>query len=336
LPDRIASDLTARMDTLMDLFGTTDIRLSDGTLEVGDKTFPIVDGVIVLLDPEQYPDSLRRRLLENSFAAPQGPFARDVQSSFGAEWTEFSEILPEHEREFAAYFDLVPLESLRDRRVCDLGCGSGRWSHFLRGRCRELILVDFSDAIFVARKNLADEKQALFFMADLTRLPFRDGFADFVLCLGVLHHLPIPALQAVRSLARIAPRLLVYLYYALDNRPPHYRALLALATGVRGLSSRLTDERARRALAWLGALIVYRPMVALGSAFNLFGRGTAVPLYETYRGKSVRRLSQDVYDRFFTSIEQRVTKADIQKLTDSYATVRVSPNPPYWHFLLES
>jgi len=61
-----------------------------------------------------------------------------------------------------------------------------------------------------------------------------------------------------------------------------------------------------------------------------------VPLYETYRAKSLRRLSQDVYDRFFTRIEQRVTKADIEKLTDTFAKVIVSPDPPYWHFLLES
>jgi len=325
-----------RLDTLKDLFGRPDVELVEAGLKVGERVYPVLDGVVILLDQDQYPDSLRRRLGAAPNAVAAGDYAPDVQATFGAEWREFSEILPEHEREFAEYFDLVPLESLRGERVCDLGCGSGRWSHFLRGRCRERILVDFSDAIFVARRNLAGDEDALFFMADLTRLPFRDGFADFLFCLGVLHHLPTPALQAVRALARCAPRLLVYLYYALDNRPPHYRLLLNVATAVRRLTARIRGERAREAIAWAGAVGVYRPLVAIGSVLERGGHGSAVPLFETYRGKSLRRIRQDVYDRFFTRIEQRVTKSEIETLADTFAELRVSPGPPYWHFLCES
>ena len=325
-----------RLDTLKDLFGTPDVELVEAGLKVGERVYPVLDGVVILLDEEQYPDSVRRHLGAASSGTAAGAFAPDIQATFGAEWQEFSEILPEHEREFAEYFDLVALDSLRGGRVCDLGCGSGRWSHFLRGRCRERILVDFSDAVFVARRNLAGDEDALFFMADLTRLPFRDGFADFVFCLGVLHHLPTPALEAVRGLARCAPRLLVYLYYALDNRPPHYRLLLSGATAVRRLTARIRGERARQLIAWAGAVGVYRPLVAIGSLLERGGRGSAVPLFETYRGKSLRRIRQDVYDRFFTRIEQRVDRAEIEALTDTFAEVRVSPGPPYWHFLCES
>ena len=312
------------------------MKLVDPGLQVGERVYPIVDGVVILLDQDQYPDSLQRRLAAPRDVGSIEDFAPDIQYSFGAEWQEFSEILPEHEREFADYFDLVALESLRGQRVCDLGCGSGRWTHFLRPHCRERILIDFSDAIFVARRNLASDEDALFFMADLTRLPFRPGFADFILCLGVLHHLPRPALQVVRSLAGASPRLLIYLYYALDNRPSHYRALLIVTTAVRGLTARIRNQCARVALAWVGAVGVYRPLVALGSALQLVGRGSAIPLFETYHGKSLRRIRQDVYDRFFTRIEQRVTKAQVETLVDTFAEVRVSPRPPYWHFLCEN
>jgi SAM-dependent methyltransferase len=74
---------------------------------------------------------------------------------------------------FAAPAQLEPgqlrvLESLRGRRICDFGCGIGRWSYFLRHRCRELVLIDFSDAIFAARENLRGASNALFFLADIT------------------------------------------------------------------------------------------------------------------------------------------------------------------------
>src|SRR5690606_4214648 len=131
--------------------------------------------------------------------------------------------LPEHREEFERYFDLVDWKSMANARVCDLGCGMGRWSAFAKDRCREIVLVDFSDAIFVARKNLGQAKNALFFMCDLKRLPFRDDFADFLFCLGVLHHLPTPCLEEVRALKRAAPKLLIFLYYALDNRPGYFR-----------------------------------------------------------------------------------------------------------------
>ena len=39
----------------------------------------------------------------------------------------------------------VDIEKLQEKRVSDLGCGNGRWSYFLKDKCREIILVDFSD-----------------------------------------------------------------------------------------------------------------------------------------------------------------------------------------------
>ena len=61
----------------------------------------------------------------------------------------------------------------------------------------------------------------------------------FSYCLGVLHHLKDPD-AGMRSIARVTDGpLLVYLYYALDNRPRIHRVLLALVTGVRRVTSRL-------------------------------------------------------------------------------------------------
>src|SRR5205814_4968684 len=137
--------------------------------------------------------------------------------------------------------------SLAQARVCDLGCGMGRWSYMLvqRAPVRELVLVDFSEAIFQARKLLHRQRNALFFMGDILRLPFRHGYADFIMSLGVLHHLPADCMQVVRSLKPYARRLLIYLYYALDNKPFYYRWLLSLYTPLRRLLCRVQSPGVR-------------------------------------------------------------------------------------------
>jgi SAM-dependent methyltransferase len=266
-------------------------------------------------------------------ASGAADFAEDIQFTFGEEWKTFSEMQPEHEHVFRQYFDLVDLEGLADARVCDLGCGMGRWSWFVGQYCREIVLADFSEAIFVARRNLRDRTNAIFVMADIRQLPFAPDFADFLFCLGVLHHLPTPALREVAALRQYARRLLIYLYYALDNRPVHYRLLLSAVTPLRLALSRVRGARARAVVTTLLALGVYRPLVGLGILLRPLGLAGHVPLYDGYHGKSLEVIRQDVYDRFFTRIEQRVTRREIEALRNVFSDVRISPNFPYWHFL---
>jgi SAM-dependent methyltransferase len=327
-----------KLSALCDVFGTERVEIEDASIVVDGVRFPIVDDVIVLLPADRYPKHVVESIGASSArqSAPKNWFASDVQYSFGEEWQTHPGIVGEHEMEFRSYFDLIDVESLTDSTVCDLGCGSGRWSYYLTGRCRRLILVDFSDAIFVARHNLRDSPDALFFLGDLTDLPFRRHFADLVICIGVLHHLPIPALYSVRRLKKFAPRILAYIYYALDNRPGFWRPLLAVVTGIRFLTWRVRGARSRATIAWSLALTLYAPILALGRGLDLFRIGRFVPLYETYKGDNLRRIKQDVYDRFFTRIEQRVTKPSILRLRDTFSRVTISPNLPYWHFLCES
>jgi len=325
-----------KLASLRDIFGSTRVALDGDSLRVEGRRYPIVDEVIVVLAPDEYPTHLQHRLAGETTADGAGSeitFASDIQSTFGQEWEAFPEILPDHEGEFRAYFDLIDVDSLGEARVCDLGCGNGRWSHFLRHRCRELVLVDFSEAIFVARDNLRGCTNAIFVMGDLTQLPFRADFADLVICLGVLHHLPVPALDVVRDLGRYTRRLLVYLYYALDNRPIHYRLLLKGITAVRRVTSEVHSPRLRSVITWGGTLVIYSPLVAVGSALRRVGMAHLVPLHEVYHGKRLGRMRQDVYDRFFTRIEQRFSRQQLLTLLDAFQEVRISPGLPYWHFL---
>ena len=324
-----------KIDTLKSLFRNADVSLEKGCLIVGDAFYPIVEDVIILLDASQYPAGLDKRL--NAVGTGAGnmafDYAEEIQFTFGNEWQTFPEVMPEHKEEFNQYFDLIDLAKLEGLRVCDLGCGIGRWSYFLESLCRELILVDFSEAIFVARRNLAHTDKALFFMGDLMRLPFRDNFCDFIFCLGVLHHLPVPALEVVRMLKNYAPWLLIYLYYALDNRPFYFRILLGMATALRLRLSKCRSPSSRELFTWVATLGVYLPFIALGRVSEAIGLNTPIPLYETYKGKGVSRIRQDVYDRFFTGIEQRYSKAEIMGLEDSFDKVLISESLPYWHFV---
>ncbi len=333
-----------KAETLKDMFGTPLVSVEPGRVCVGQRIFPVVDDVIILLEPSRRPAGLEARIAaattstgpvaEPTVPAPRSPaFAGDIQFTFGEEWQRFPSILPEHEKEFALYFDLVDIPSLANARVCDLGCGIGRWSHHLDGKCRELVLVDFSEAIFVARRNLAGAANALFFMGDLQQLPFRDGFADFLFSLGVLHHLPTPALDEVRALAPLAPTLLIFLYYALDNRPRAWRIALSLVTRLRLAAAGVRNPRARSLITWAALLFLYLPLIGLGKALRPAGLARYVPLYEFYHDKSLPRIRQDVYDRFFTRIEQRYRRDEILSLRDRFREVLVSENLPYWHFL---
>src|SRR5260221_3648693 len=229
-----------KLGSLRRIFGTDDVNLSCGYLEVRQARYPIINDVVVLLDTSQYTD-LARKSLSGSPASAAGNVERlsaAVQFSFGDQWIRYRQILDEHRAEFDLYFDLIDLASLTGKSVCDLGCGIGRWSFFLQEYCDELILVDFSDAIFVARQNLSGNTKAIFFMCDIKRLPFSEDCSDFLFSLGVLHHMPGNALEEVRALRKYAERHLIYLYYALDNRPFYFRWLyLAMDAGRRIVSS---------------------------------------------------------------------------------------------------
>jgi SAM-dependent methyltransferase len=323
-----------KRDSLADIFGG-DVVVEDDSIRVGEVRFPVVDDVILCLNEAQLPPWLFERVAgrQSRTTSPTTPIAADIQFTFGEEWKQFPAITADHGGLFREYFDLVNLPALADQRVCDLGCGMGRWSYFVADHCREIVLVDFSDAIFVARQNLAKKSNAIFIMADIQQLPLRDDCAGLVFSLGVLHHLPVAALDEVRKLGRLAPQLLVYLYYALDNRPAYFRLVLSLATVARRRLSQWKHPLVRRVATDAVAFGVYLPLVSVGRLFDLAGLGSYVPLFDMYKDKSIASMRQDAYDRFFTSIEQRVSRAQIAGLRDHFGSVTISDRLPFWHFL---
>ncbi len=327
-----------KRDALADIFGTQNIKIGVDAIVVDGNRYPIVDDVIVLLDPSQYPPTVRARLRERETTRKFETYAPDIQDHYSKFWDEWSGLESRYEQEFNGYFDLIDLSTLENTRVCDLGCGMGRWSYLLaeRVRVRELVLVDFSEAIFRARRLLREHQNALFFMGDILRLPFRHGYADLIMSLGVLHHLPVDCLQVVRSLKPYAPRLLIYLYYALDNKPFYYRWLLRMYTPLRRLMCGVESPSIRNAFSWFATVVFYMPFIALGWLLRPFGLSKYVPLYDEHQWAGFDGMRHSAYDRFFTRIEQRVTRKQIEALEDTFRRVRVADGQAYWHFVCES
>ncbi len=188
------------------MFGTDDVEIGDRHVIIAGRSYPVVDDVIVLLNPGKYPPTLRERLGIRAGTSPRGDFAEDIQFTFGEEWKNFSKVQPYHECEFRQHFHLVDLNALSGAGlIWDAGSVAGAifWHRTAASSCWWTSPTRFSSR----GKTLRDCAHALSFMADIKELSFRRDFADLVVCLGVLHHLPTDALDEVRALGRLAPKL---------------------------------------------------------------------------------------------------------------------------------
>ena len=89
---------------------------------------------------------------------------------------------------------------------------------------------------------------------------------DFGYSLGVLHHVPdtTAAIRSCADLLKPGAPLLLYLYYAFDNRPRWFRLLWRLSNAARLLIRRL-PPRPKQLLTDLIALTVYWPLSRLAA-----------------------------------------------------------------------
>lgn len=259
-------------------------------------------------------------------------------SGFGYEWSTFDQSdvpLDELDATFRAYFADFPWHELpADAEGFDLGCGSGRWARFVAPRIGVLHCIDASSAALeVARQHLRDEPRCRFHLASVDAMPLTDGSMDFGYALGVLHHVPDTQraiASAVRTLKPGAP-LLLYLYYALENRPWWYRALWRASDRGRRAFAAL-PHRIKVAGSTAIAAAVYLPLARL--ARLLEGRGKDVeglPL-SFYRHRSFHTIRTDAYDRFATRLEQRFTADQIRSMmaAGGLEDIVFSSQPPYW------
>jgi 2-polyprenyl-3-methyl-5-hydroxy-6-metoxy-1,4-benzoquinol methylase len=263
---------------------------------------------------------------------------RKTVEGFGSEWRTFDQSrVPgdEIDSTFAAYFHVFPSTVLHQGAVgFDMGCGSGRWAARVAPQVELLHCVDASEeAVEVARQNLRDWPNCRFHVASIDATGLPGNSMDFGYCLGVLHHLPDPAagLRACVGLLKPGAPLLVYVYYALEQRPRWYRTIWRATDLVRRVVSRL-PHRAKVALTYPVALSVYLPLARAARLLEATGLDVdGLPL-ATYRRKSLYTMRTDALDRFGTRIEHRFTAVELKALMSAAGLERItiSPEPPHW------
>jgi ubiquinone/menaquinone biosynthesis C-methylase UbiE len=264
----------------------------------------------------------------------------DVASGFGHEWSTFRQQASEfsgkdREAIFASYFSIFPWQDLpADAVGIDVGCGSGRWSVMVAPRVGHLHLLDASkDALAVARQNLSEAGNVSFHLASVDAIPLENASLDFAFSLGVLHHVPDTA-AAIRSIAaklRPGAPFLIYLYYALDNRPWWYRTIWRLSNLGRIAVSALPPS-ARLVVSQIIAVTIYWPLARLARLVEFAGFSpSGIPL-ESYRNRKFYVMRTDAYDRFCTKLEQRFTRAQIEQMlvNGGFEKIRFSESVPYW------
>lgn len=157
------------------------LRRGEDRLVSTSSAFPIVNGVV-------------------RFVSTAG-----IASNWSRQWDRWKRLhaigREEAAKKFAQKFGFDPFDPLcPSRTILDAGCGSGRNLLAFSGSQHYVWAVDLSDSVDVALEN-ANAPNIEIAQADLAKLPFPDGFFDFIFSDGVLIH--VPDLQvAVASLSR--------------------------------------------------------------------------------------------------------------------------------------
>jgi ubiquinone/menaquinone biosynthesis C-methylase UbiE len=274
-------------------------------------------------------------------ATPDKNVDRRVARGFGEEWSTFRQdetSLAREQREtiFEDYFRIFPWHLLPpDGGIgADVGCGTGRWARIVAPRVAHLHLIDVSpDALAVARENLSGQDNVTFHANSVAEIPLPANSLDFAFALGVFHHVPDTqaAINSIAQKLKGGAPLLVYLYYALDNRPAWYRALWMLSNGVRLVVSRL-PHRARLFITEIIAAVVYWPLARLAAILVRFGVPRHTLPLSWYADKAFYVMRTDAYDRFCTRLEKRFTRAQIEQMLmkAGFDGINFSDSPPYW------
>lgn len=277
-------------------------------------------------------------LLESSGRSPHSNLDAGTVASFGDEWTRMHQgQLSEAEKTaiFQDYFSIFPFKHLPDTASgFDMGCGSGRWASLVAPRVAHLCCIDPSaEALQVARKNLSAFSNVEFLQESVDRVKRPSEGYDFGYSLGVLHHVPdtAAAIASCAGLLKSGAPFLLYLYYALDNKPGWYKAVWKCSELFRALVNRMPPSL-KALTSDMIAVSVYWPLARCAGVAHRTGLNVDSFPLSYYRDKSFYTMRTDARDRFGTPLEQRFSRVDIQRMLEAagFGNIRFSEGRPYW------
>jgi SAM-dependent methyltransferase len=132
-------------------------------------------------------------------------FIQTHYDGFAGELTGLTGVLSGHAVLAGQVFKPNAFDLRGCKRILDAGCGNGRYSrHILRCADFDAMIAafDLSQSMLKRARRHLKSRRVHHVAADLTRLPYPDGFFDAAVCGWVLEHLPDPA-PGLRELARV-------------------------------------------------------------------------------------------------------------------------------------
>jgi ubiquinone/menaquinone biosynthesis C-methylase UbiE len=243
--------------------------------------------------------------------------------SFAYEWERFGVLREEWRKNFLDYMQPHQPEFFDGLAVLDVGTGSGRHSHYADTFGARVVAVDIGDSIDVARRNLP--ARVLTVQADAEALPLAESSFDFVMSIGVLHHLPDPeaALRSIARFARSGGRVRVYLYWLPPRR--WHRNLLRAVTAVRRVTTRMPHQLLHvlcypfAAMLFAAFVLPYRYLRRIPALRPL---ADGFPL-KTYSDYPFTVCVNDQFDRFSAPIETRFSRDQVEALMTSAGLTEV-------------
>jgi SAM-dependent methyltransferase len=143
------------------------------------------------------------------------PISTGSPERFGYSWQNYSEILPEHEQQFARWTSPLQREDWKGVTFLDVGCGIGRNSYWaLEYGADAGLAIDVDErTLAAARRNLGNFENLEIRFQSVYDLSDTDRF-DIVYSIGVVHHLEFPELAVRKMMEAAKPggRVLVWLY----------------------------------------------------------------------------------------------------------------------------
>ena len=261
----------------------------------------------------------------------------DTVKSFSDQWIRYDQSgmdNNEAKKIFKNYFSIFPWNRLsKSVEGFDMGCGTGRWAKFIAPKVGKLHCVDPSNAIHVAKKKLKQFKNIHYHQKSLDSSGLKNNSQDFGYMLGVLHYVP-DAKSAIKSCVKLlkpgAP-ILLYIYYALDNRPLWFKYLWNLSNLLRLIISKL-PKFLNFLVCDLIALFIYFPLAKISLIFENIGFNFKNFPLHFYRRSSFYVMRTDSRDRFGTPFEKRYSKNDIHKMMKDSGLEKITfkNSVPFW------
>lgn len=277
--------------------------------------FPIIEGVPRLLRPallarmrHRYPEFFERHPEFLAGTERSSDLLADTLESFTRQRLDLRPPGPEFAHQWTEHLRRnlgrdIPVETLRGALVLDVGCGFGRHLYVASEHGAEVVGVDLSGGVDVARRNNLGHPRCHVVQADVIERPFREESFDVVWSFGVLHHMPVPRVgfEALTHFARSDGGLVVIWVYgyrgmALTYRLSHMRMLHRVS---RRLSSRARVSASKAVAALLSALY-WEPLRA-ARGVGLRGLVDRLPLTEYVEHRWIARVA-GVHDRLSTPI----------------------------------